>query len=196
MNDDLTHRTDPDDPALIALFRAGDSSAASEAEAKYGKMLHGIAAGILRDERDCEECMNDLWLALYGGLPDEFESSFRAYAARLMRNIAVNRYHSQTRKKRAEDAHALCLDELAEAVPGGAAADEEFFRGEFARLINAFVRGLDKQDRHIFIARYYESRTAREIAQEIGITESGVFKALARQRKKLKTFLERNGYEL
>ena len=196
MNDCELRPVIPEDRAIIEHFRTGDPRAAAEAEQKYGNLLRGIANGLLGDEQACEECLNDLWYALYTELPAKAEVSFRAYAAKVMRNIAISRYYADNRKKRKPDSHLLCLEELAEVIPAGKTAEEEFFDSELARLINEFIAGLDEKGRFIFLCRYYESKTVEQTALEAGVHVASVYRTLAKQRKKLKEMLERSGYEL
>ncbi|MBO4277138.1 MAG: sigma-70 family RNA polymerase sigma factor [Clostridia bacterium] len=189
------------DAEIAALFRAGDESAAAEAEAKYGALLRRTAYGILRDEGESEECVNDLWLRLYQTPPDPPDGSkerrsLAPYLLAAVRNIAVNRWRAENTKKRIPDTHSQSLDELAEIIGTPRSAEDEFLQKELSRLINEFLRGLGKKDRLAFICRYYESLGLEEIGARLGVTKSAVYKMLERQKKQLKELLERNGFEV
>ena len=184
----------PDDRSIVALFRAGDERAVAETEKKYGALLRSAAWSILRSDEDCAECMNDLWLQLYQKLPEQPVVSLPAYAMSAIRHIAINRWHADNARKRWNDLHAQSLEELAQIVGTADTTEEEVLCRELSRLINEFLCGLDRRGRAIFIGRYYESLTAKEIGDKLGMTESGVLKALKRQKLKLKQLLERNGF--
>ena len=64
---------------------------------------------------------------------------------------------------------------------------------EIGRLISDYVRGLSKQNRYIFVGRYYMADSIEQIARELNITASSVYKALDRIKVGLKNHLERNG---
>ena len=64
-------------------------------------------------------------------------------------------------------------------------------------LLAAYERFLDSLSsdvRTIFVERYTNLRTSREIAAEFRITESKVRITLMRTRKKLKAYLEKEGF--
>ncbi|MBP5155913.1 MAG: sigma-70 family RNA polymerase sigma factor [Clostridia bacterium] len=189
------------DAEIAALFRAGDESAAAEAEAKYGAMLRRTAYGILRDEGASAECVNDLWLRMYRDPPEppdgtEGRRSIAPYLLTALRRLALNRWRVEHAQKRAADAHSQSLDELAEIIGTQRSAEDEFLQKELSRLINEFLRGLSKKDRLAFICRYYESLGLEETGARLGVTKSAVYKMLERQKKQLKELLERNGFEV
>ena len=64
---------------------------------------------------------------------------------------------------------------------------------EIGRLISDYVRDLSKQNRYIFVGRYYMADSVEQIAQELNLTASSVYKSLDRIKVGLKNYLERNG---
>ncbi|MBQ7751764.1 MAG: sigma-70 region 4 domain-containing protein, partial [Clostridia bacterium] len=62
--------------------------------------------------------------------------------------------------------------------------------------ISIFLRSQKQRERNIFIKRYWYYSSLADIAEEFGIRERNVSVILHRQRKKLKDFLQKEGYEL
>ena len=71
----------------------------------------------------------------------------------------------------------------------GEALDER----ELGEAVNAFLGGLTKRRRYIFMARYWGAESVRDIAAHLRVTESAVYKELAALRQALKSELRRKG---
>ena len=87
----------------------------------------------------------------------------------------------------------LLLEELSDA----AASEDRFEQLEdtvaLKEAFNTFLGSLKKEQRRIFLLRYWYMDTVGEIAQKLGIGESKVKVSLHRTRGKLKKLLEREG---
>ena len=190
MND--PERGAPTDEIIIEYFRASDQRALELVESKYGAYLHRLAFNVLRDKRDAEECVNDALLAVWVAFPKEGAINLIAFLTRLTRRTAIDRYRRNTRKSAVTEAGTLPIDELYEELhtPG---AEDEYFSGETEKAIEAFLRGIAKSRRRVFLMRYYSSMTTAEIASQTGVTVSAVVKSLAKTKKQLKAYFERNG---
>ena len=62
--------------------------------------------------------------------------------------------------------------------------------------INTFLSGLGKNDRILFVRRYFYVDPLSEIADALSMSESAVKSQLFRLRQKLKAHLTQEGYEL
>lgn len=49
------------DDEIVALFFERSEEGIAQSERKYGALCRGIIRRILPDERDTEECLNDVW---------------------------------------------------------------------------------------------------------------------------------------
>ena len=63
-------------------------------------------------------------------------------------------------------------------------------------VINAFLKTLPKESRNAFIGRYYFLDSVKEVARYLGISESKAKSILFRTRGELKTYLEKEGFEV
>ena len=89
-----------DDAGILELYRERSEEAIRETEKKYGKYCYSIAFGILGNHEDSEECVNDALVRLWDSVHLQEPKSLRVYLARIVRNLAINRYREQTREKR------------------------------------------------------------------------------------------------
>ena len=63
-------------------------------------------------------------------------------------------------------------------------------------VINSFVGSLSKENREVFVRRYWYMSEIGDIARDYGITEGNVRVMLMRTRKKFKEYLESEGIEI
>lgn len=64
---------------------------------------------------------------------------------------------------------------------------------ELAELLNAFLRGLSREGRAMFLRRYWYGQSVAEIGAALGCGEGKVKSSLFRSRKALRAFLEKEG---
>ncbi len=64
---------------------------------------------------------------------------------------------------------------------------------ELAKIVSDFLRALSVEECNIFLNRYWYFLSIKEIAIKYGFTQSKVKMMLLRTRKKLATYLEKEG---
>ena len=181
------------DEAIVLLFEQRDESALRETEAKYGGAGRHIAAQILGNEEDAQEIFQDTLMRLWNVIPPERPDDLFAYLCTVLRRQAYNRQRVQTAQKRGQGQHTLVLDELRE-ITADSQSVEEIVDARFRQdAMNRFLEGLKRDARIIFMQRYGNMRSVTEIADLYGMSESKVKVTLMRTRKKLKSYLEKEG---
>ena len=90
----------------------------------------------------------------------------------------------------------LALEELAECIPDPDSMERRMDDRMLADVLNVFLSGLSQESRRIFLRRYWNLSSVKEIAMEYGISESKVKMSLMRTRGKLRRFLEQEGIAL
>lgn len=171
--------------------------ALKEISLKYARLYRTILRETVAEERDVEECANDLLLALWNSIPPHRPESLPSYICKIARRIGINRYRHNTCQKRGEG-YTLLLSELEECIPDPAAerrtadaADSERLR----TLLSAFVRGLPGDDRVLFVRRYFYLEPVADLAGTFGMSANAVSVKLHRVRKKLKKQLQKEGFQ-
>lgn len=183
-----------EDKDIITLFLNRSGDALTEADKKYGVYCRSIAENILHDKRDAEECVNDALLAAWNAIPPQDPASLKLFLARIVRNLAFNRYNESHAEKRGGGEAAIALDELAECLQSGESVESEIDRRQLGELIRGFVKELPKKERQIFVRRYFYTEPLTDIAKLCGMTENSVSVTLHRTRKKLKELLKKEGF--
>ena len=180
-----------EDQRIIDLYFARDEQAIRHTSDKYGAYCTAVSMHILHSEPDAEECVNDTYLKTWNSIPPTRPESLKLFLARIVRNISLNRHRALHSDKRDRDLETS-LSELESCIP----APDEGSSDELIRLINAFLEEQRKQDRVIFVQRYWYSLSAAEIAAEQGMTENAVWVRLYRVRDKLRLYLNERGYRI
>ena len=183
------------DEAIIDLYWNRNEAAISETDRKYRGYLHTVAYNILKDEQDCEECLNDTYLKTWNSIPPQRPSCLKAFLTKITRSIAIDRYRRDRRQKRVPSECTLSLSELAETLCGDS-AEVEYESAVVGQVINTYLRTLSERDMCLFVSRYFCSDSIGDIAEKCGMSESGVKKALLRLREGLRNELEKEGIKL
>lgn len=184
------------DEEILALYFRRDETAIAETEKKYGGYCRKIAAGCLPRAEDREECISDAYLQVWNAIPPQKPENFRLYLGAAVRNLAFSLWRKLYARKRGGAAVELALDELAECLCAPDTAEEAVEARELGRTLDGFLEGLPARDRQIFVRRYYFTDTAAEIAQCFAMRENTVLAVLSRTRKKLRVYLQKEGYTL
>lgn len=88
-----------DDKRIIDLYWARDEEAIRETSLKYGRLCTYIAKNILASREDCEECVNDTYLAVWNAIPVQRPGRFSAFVSKITRNLALKKYEYVTAAK-------------------------------------------------------------------------------------------------
>ena len=190
-----------EDNKIIDLYFQRDEQAISQTADKYGKYCLSITRGILRDDSDAEECVNDTYLRAWNAIPPNRPTKLGAFLGKITRNLSLDRYKAQKTAKRGNSLFLVSLDELSECVPDGSTGfgsgfDDETEARLIGECINRFLHKLSGEARDVFICRYFYSDSIGEIARRFGLSESKVKSMLHRARGKLKKSLESEGIRL
>ena len=181
-----------DDKIIIDLFFTRSEDAITAVSERYGAYCHAVANGILRNEGDSEECVNDAYLKLWNAIPPQIPQELKAFLAKTVRNTALDMLDKRSAQKRGGT--EIALDELAEVLP----SEEPDMQTQIALsdAIGRFVSTLHTDARRIFLCRYWYFMSVGEIAQRWKVSESKVKMSLLRSRQKMKKYLEREGFTL
>lgn len=182
------------DESIITLYWNRNEQAIAETDKKYGPYCYRVAHNILTSIEDSEECVNDTWLHTWNAIPPERPGVLRAFLAKITRNLSLDRYRRLFSAKRGSGETPLALEELEESIPGNSSVEAEISGHELEEAVNRFIQSLPKRDGDIFLRRYFFVDPVSVIAGQVGISERNCLVILSRTRKKLKDYLEKEGF--
>lgn len=181
------------DEHIIELFWQRDESAIALTDKKYRTYLFTIAFNILRDEFDCDECLNDTYLSTWNSIPPARPTRFSFYLSKITRNLSVDKYRKKTAKGRIPAEMVVSLDEIRDSLLAEDSLESEEDSREIIRALNAYLAKLSSDDAFIFICRYYYFDKVEKIADMLSMSEKTIYRRLATIRRGLKEHLTKEG---
>ncbi|TCI46074.1 sigma-70 family RNA polymerase sigma factor [Exiguobacterium sp. SH3S2] len=180
-----------DDQAIIDLYFARSEQAIAATAEKYGAYCYTISYNILHSREDADECVNDTYMKAWHAIPPTRPRRFAAYLAKLVRNVSLHTYEKAHAKKRGGSQVPLVIDELEHCLSSSKTDDTEVID-----LLNDFLEQLPRETRQIFMARYFQFQSIKEIAKARQLNDSKVKMVLLRTRNDLKQALVAEGVAL
>ncbi len=176
------------DDRIIELFFERSDQAIKELDEKYGHVFHAVSYNILNNRQDAEECVNDAYLGSWNAIPPAKPNPLVTFVCKIVRNISLKRYEHNTAIKR-NSVYDVAMEELENCLSSTTTVEEEIAERELTKIIESFLDSLPKENRVIFLRRYWFSDTYSDIAKQVGLTEKNVSVRLSRIRKELRKYL-------
>ena len=184
-----------DDSKIIELFYERSEQAIIELSNKYGVICNKVANNILNNSLDSEECVNDAYLGVWNTVPPQKPDPLSSYVCRIVRNLALKKYHENTAKKR-NSVYDVALDEIADCIPASFSVEDEAAAIQVAGMIDSFLETVDRQSRVMFVRRYWHADSIEELADLFHKSKHYVSVRLSRIRKALKQYLKEKGVSI
>ena len=181
-----------EDSKIISLFMHRSDKAIKVLEEKYEKLIRSVIRRIIADKEDIEECVNDTYLGVWNSIPPNSPKYLSAYVCKIAKNVAVQRYRRENAKKR--NRQFECTLEEINQIFIDSKIEEILEAEELGSYINDFLKSLTKEDRTLFVNRYWFSYSNKQLAKMYQIKENTVSVRLLRIRNKLKEYLKERGY--
>jgi RNA polymerase sigma-70 factor, ECF subfamily len=193
-NKEARRREAEEDRELILRAQKGDQAAFRRLVERHQRRAFAIAMGLVRDENDARELVQDAFLRVYRNL-NSFQggSSFFTWLYRIVTNLAIDLMRKPGRRD-------------AELVDGQAASDEPtdfplvsridgadpidvMRRREIASRIQAALDALPPYHRGVILMREVEGMSYEEMAVAMGVSKGTIMSRLFHARQKLQRAL-------
>ena len=181
-----------EDSEIIELFFVRSEDAITALSEKYGAICHKVACNILKNATDAEECVNDTYLGVWNAIPPARPNPLISFVLRIVRNLSIKRYHKNTAQKR-NSFYDVALDELENCLGSNETPEDKITADELSSIINEFLSGLERENRIMFMRRYWFSDSVEDIAKLFGMKPHAVTVRLSRIREQLRRHLEKKG---
>lgn len=147
----------------------------------YGPMVYRRCRHLLRDEQEARDAMHDVFVNL---LTHEGRLQHHAPSSMLFRiatNVCLNRL--RTRRRRPEDPNTDILWRIA-------SVDDHASRAGARSLLDRLFRSEPDSTRTMAVMHWLDGMTLAEVADEFGMSVSGVRKRLKRVRQRIPSLQE------
>jgi RNA polymerase sigma-70 factor (ECF subfamily) len=171
------------DEALLAAIARGEKDALARLYDRYAGALLGVAMRILRERRECEDLVHDVFLEAWQKARDfdPERGSVRAWLFLRLRSRALDRLKAAgyARVDSLEEREVRARVEVSSTAEDvGEAADHA--------AVRAMVEALPDEQRRVLELGYFEGLSSSEIAERLGLplgtVKSRVAAAMARLR--------------
>jgi len=150
---------------------------------EYSRRIYTYCLRQLRSPEEAEDAVQATYLSACRHLMRGFEpQAAQAWLLKVAENECITRLRSQSRRARLESGHDVEMIE--ETVPAHDHQGDELFGIEDA------LAGLPDQQRRAILLREWQGLSYREVAAELGISQSAVETLIFRARRSLAAALE------
>ena len=192
-NREVRRREAEEDRELIAQAQQGDQAAFRRLVERHQRRAFAIALGLVRDENDARELVQDAFLRVYKGLASfQGGSSFFTWLYRIVTNLAIDLMRKPGRRD-AELVDGQAIDEDADFLLvvriDGVDPLDVVRRREIADRIQAALDALPPYHRGVILMREVEGMSYEEMAQAMGVSKGTIMSRLFHARQKLQRAL-------
>jgi RNA polymerase sigma-70 factor (ECF subfamily) len=184
------------DRALIEAAQKGDRAAFRQLVDRHQRRAFAIALGMVRDEHDARDLVQEAFLRVYRGL-DRFQggSSFFTWFYRIVTNLAIDFMRKPGKRETGHDDERAQLDAANEAdFPfisriDGAEPLEAIQRQELAARLRTALDALPSYHRGVVLMREVEGMSYEEMAEAMNVSKGTIMSRLFHARQKLQRAL-------
>jgi RNA polymerase sigma-70 factor (ECF subfamily) len=181
------------DRELIERAQRGDQAAFRSLVERHQRRAFVMAMGLVRDENDARELVQDAFLRVYKGLGSfQGGSSFFTWLYRIVMNLAIDLMRKPGRRD-LELQENQSTDEGAELALvsriDGADPLDVIRRREIAGRIQEALDALPPYHRGVILMREVDGMSYEEMAQAMGVSKGTIMSRLFHARQKLQRAL-------
>jgi RNA polymerase sigma-70 factor, ECF subfamily len=188
---DLSHFPDS---ALVDLVRGGDGGAFRAIMQRYNQRLYRVARGIVRDEGEAEDVLQEAYTRAFSALSAfRGESALATWLTRIVMNEAIGRLRRQRPTEELSVLDTISPDSRILMFPGASAMvdpEKAAARAEVRRILERAIDRLPEAFRVVFVMRDVEEMSIEETAANLDIRPETVKTRLHRARRLLRRDLD------
>jgi RNA polymerase sigma-70 factor (ECF subfamily) len=169
---------DHDDVLLVRAIAGGDRQALARLYDRYASVLLALALRIIRDRREAEDLLHDVFLEVWRSAKDYdlTRGRVRTWLIIRMRSRALDVTKSARVSRRSGDPEVI--ERMADERDIGGSPDRQ--------RVRAAIAALTADQRQVLELAYFEGQSCSEIAERIGVPIGTVKSRLAAALGKLR----------
>lgn len=177
---------------LVKRVKSGDENAFTEIYEKSQRLVYTTCYGILNNEQDAEDAMQETYISVYNGINDlEGEMAFLPWIKRIAANKALDKCRG--RKDTASYDDAVASEEIGEEDDNLENLPEALILEKDKRdtLYKIMRNELSDDQFQTILLFYYDELSVKDIAQSMQCPENTIKTKLRLARSKIKSGIER-----
>ena len=181
------------DRVIIERAQAGDMDGFRQLVDRYERRAFALAVGLVRDEQDAQEIVQEAFLRVHRNLASfNGSSTFFTWLYRIVANLCIDLMRRPCRRETLlEDRRATTREDESALVSRLDGADplEHVRRAEIAVRIQRALDALPSYHRGVIILREVEGMSYQEMAEVMGVSKGTIMSRLFHARQKLQRAL-------
>ena len=182
-----------EDEKIVDLLYVHDELGLNETKNKYEKLLNSLSFGIVRNQDDSFECVNDTYLKIWNVIPPNKPQFFKAFICKIVRQISIDKYRYNHRQSR-DTNNMVMLSDLEYEISDNSSVEDKVSEKQLESKINDFISNLDVESQVLFVRKYFLFEDTKSLSERFDINETNINVKLFRIKAKLKNYLEKEGY--
>jgi len=177
----------PTDQQLLRDYAEGRSEPAfAELVRRHIDLVYSAALRMVRDAHRAEDVTQAVFVALArNARPLAERPVLSGWLHRTAQNLAANTVRSDVRR-RVREQEAAAMNELLSGEPDVTWED-------ISPHLDASLGELSEAERDLLLLRYFQRKSAREMAQALGVSEDAAQKRVSRAVERLRELLAKHG---
>lgn len=160
-------KVEQSDESILSGIGRGDSASLSAAYDRYGKPLYSVCYRMLRNDKECEEVVQDAFVSLWKNASkiDLNRGKLFSWLAAVVRNRSIDRIRAHGRRIPGPPAD--------ESIAQRPVADEEtaadlVYSKEVAGSVREALKTLPEKQREVVEAAFFDGLSHSDIAERLG----------------------------
>lgn len=181
---DILITTEPlSDEEVVRRVLDGETALFEIVMRRYNQRLYRIARGILRDDAEAEDVMQDAYVRAYSHL-SQFagRAQFSTWLSRIAIHEALARVRRRSRMDQLGSAESNAGDDDMNLIASSLNPEEQTSASELGKALEAAILAVPEQYRIVLMLRDVEQMNTAETAAALEITEENVKVRLHRAR--------------
>lgn len=182
------------DRGLVENAQKGDTAAFRRLVERHQRRAFAVAVGIVRDENDANEIVQEAFIRVFKSL-DKFQgsSAFFTWLFRIVKNLSIDYIRKPARREVVlYDSHSRA--EKAETLPfvsriDGADPVDAIRRKQLGARIQEALDALPPYHRSVILMREVEGMSYQDMADAMGVSKGTIMSRLFHARQKLQRAL-------
>ena len=184
--------TGADDLELVRRALARDGSAFRTIMERYNRRLYRIARGILRNDTEAEDVVQEAYVDAFAHLQDfRGESSLATWLSRITINEALGRLRRDRPAVDLAVAEARPEAQIIQFPQTGADPERTMAQRQILQLVERATDNLPEMFRIVFVTRVIEGMSVEETADLLGLRPETVKTRLHRARRLVREQLDK-----
>jgi RNA polymerase sigma-70 factor (ECF subfamily) len=181
-----------DDAELVRRALARDGSAFRTIMERYNRRLYRIARGILRNDSEAEDVVQEAYVSAFAHLQDfRGDSSLATWLSRITINEALGRLRRDRPAVDLAVAEARPEAQVIQFPQTGADPERTMAQRQILQLVERATDNLPEMFRIVFVTRVIEGMSVEETADLLGLRPETVKTRLHRARRLVREQLDK-----